>query len=239
MPPASLRTICLDRTYEQLRERFWKSCTPNPFSNLPTVLVDGLMKLTQSHDEDDPPEISDVILLLTSGRLTCLNLCPFDLEVEIDLILRKKNGRGCSSSQNLCSLSEDLVYKMISWNPHLKELHLKIRPNIEVFRKCRKLRILRFYNQLEKFPFHNLRKFHSDFPIDLSVLSCLRDLEVLYVPDMDTDTIVKVLDISPKIISLGLVDSLDAMEEIFLRPLTESSLNFDADSHFQLRRCVW
>ncbi|GBO30270.1 hypothetical protein AVEN_198883-1 [Araneus ventricosus] len=238
MPSASLRIICLDRICNQLRERFWKSCTPNPFSDLPTVLVDELMELAQSHHEGGPSKLSDVMLLLKSGRLTCLNLCPFDLEKEFDLSL-KKIGRGCSSPRILRSLSEDMICSIISLNPLLEEVHLNIRTDFEVFRKCHNLRIMRFYNRPKIFPFDFFSCYNHAMPIDLSVLSSLRDLEVLFVPGMDTYTIVKVLGICPKLISLGFVDSLDAMEEIFNRLLIESSLNFDVDSHFQLRRCVW
>ncbi|GBO32925.1 hypothetical protein AVEN_209696-1 [Araneus ventricosus] len=159
----------------------WKSCTPNPFSDLPTVLVDELMKLTLSYDDGGPSKISDVMLLLISGRLTCLNLCPFDLENEFDLSL-KKIGRGCSSPRILRSLTEDMICSIISLNPLLEEVHLKIRTDFEVFRKCQKLRILRFYNRPKIFPFDFFSCYnHADIPIDLSVLSSLRDLETIFV----------------------------------------------------------
>ncbi|GBL99937.1 hypothetical protein AVEN_19428-1 [Araneus ventricosus] len=44
------------------------------------------------------PKIGDVILLLTSGRLTLLDLCPFYPEEEKDLIVKAKHtraGSGC------------------------------------------------------------------------------------------------------------------------------------------------
>ncbi|GBO00277.1 hypothetical protein AVEN_37785-1 [Araneus ventricosus] len=178
MSLAPLLKICLDRICSQLKEGMWKSCTTNPFSDLPTVLVEELMELTQSHDEHDPPKFFDVMLLLTSGRLTRLNLCPFDLEKELDSSL-KKFGRGCSSPLVLRSLYDDMIRGIMSSNPLLEEVHLKIQSNFEVFRNCQKLRILRIYNRPKIFPVDLIGLFHANFPIDLSVLSTLTDLEVL------------------------------------------------------------
>ncbi|GBL88162.1 hypothetical protein AVEN_117762-1 [Araneus ventricosus] len=103
-------------------------------------------------------------------------------------------------------------------------MHLDIYPGFDVIRKCQNLRILRLY-------------FLSK--IDLSVLAYLRNLEVLHVPYMDTDVIADVLDICPNLISIGLNDSLDSMEEIVQRRLENSFFDIDDDSQLKLRRCVW
>ncbi|GBN70205.1 hypothetical protein AVEN_231705-1 [Araneus ventricosus] len=197
----------------------WKPCIQNPFSELLTRAVDDLMELTESHGEDRP-KISDVILLLTSGRLTRLDLFPFDLEAEKELIVRTLQTVGSNYLLNLDSYIKKpviiyLVRKIISWNPHIEELHLDIHPGFDIIRKCQKLRILRLYSSKYVFGCNFLS-------IHLSVLSSLRNLEVLHNPHMDAEMIANVLEICPKLISIGLSDSLDSLEEIAKRRLKNS-----------------
>ncbi|GBN14409.1 hypothetical protein AVEN_192144-1 [Araneus ventricosus] len=234
MSLASLYTICLDRIFGFLKEGMWKSCTPNPFSDLPTKAVNELMDL--SDNKKEIPEIDDVLLLLTSGRLTRLDLCPFNLEIEQDLIVSETEKIGSICLRNPASNSEELIFRfvrnIISWNPYIQEFHSEVHPGFDVFLKCPNLRILKIYDSFEEFPVNNA-------PIDLSVLSSLRNLEVLHVFDMDTNTIANVLETCPKLISIGLNDSLDSLEEIAQRRQKNSFLNRDVNRHFQMRRCVW
>ncbi|GBN92885.1 hypothetical protein AVEN_270745-1 [Araneus ventricosus] len=210
----------------------WKSYTPNPFSELPTKAVNELMDL--SNDKKEFPEIG--FLLLTSGRLTRLDLCPFNLEIEQDLIVSAIQKTRSICLRNLSSNSEELIFhfvrNIISGNPYLQEFHSRVHPGADVFLKCSNLRILKIYDPCEEFPV-------SNSPLDLSVSSSLRNLEVLHVFDMDTDTIANVLETCPKLISIGLSDSLDSLEETAQRRQKNSLLNLDVNRHFQLRRCVW
>ncbi|GBL99941.1 hypothetical protein AVEN_19430-1 [Araneus ventricosus] len=238
MALASLHSICLHRIYGFLKEGMWKFCLTNPFSELPAQDVNKLMEMTHLHQHEDPPNIGDVILLLTSGRLTRLDLCPFYPEEEQDLIVKAKQTRaGSIFLPNCASYSKELfifhlVRNITSVNPYLEEFHSYIHPGFDVLRNCQNLRILTIYPSYGKLSLDH-------FPVNLSALSSLRKLEVLHLSNMDTDTIANVLEICPKLISIGLDDSLDSMEEIHQRRLKNSSLNFDVGSHFQLRRCVW
>ncbi|GBN06885.1 hypothetical protein AVEN_33981-2 [Araneus ventricosus] len=216
---SSLYMICLDRIYGFLKEGMWKSCISNPFSDLPTKAVNELMDI--SDDEKDYSKIGDVLLLLTSGRLTRLDLRPFDPKAEQDLIVSaiQKTVRICL--RNLASNSEELIFhfvrNIITWNPYLEEFHSEVHPGFEVFLKCPNLRVLKIYDSFEEFPVNKA-------PIDLSVLSSLRNLEVLHVFNMDTDTIASVLESCPKLISIGLNDSLNSLEEIAQRRQKNSLL---------------
>ncbi|GBN14404.1 hypothetical protein AVEN_192139-1 [Araneus ventricosus] len=234
MSLASLYTICLDRIYGFLKEGMWKSCIRNPFSDLPTEAVNELMDL--SDDKKGYSKIGDVLLLLTSGRLTRLDLCPFNLEIEQDSIVSEIEETGRICLRNLASNSEEIIFhfvrNIISWNPYLQEFHSRVHPGSDVFLKCPNLRILKIYDPCEEFPV-------SNSPLDFSVLSSLRNLELLHVYDMDTNTIANVLETCPKLISIGLNDSLDSLEEIAQRRQKNSLLKLDVDRHFQLRRCVW
>ncbi|GBN06884.1 hypothetical protein AVEN_33981-1 [Araneus ventricosus] len=169
---SSLYMICLDRIYGFLKEGMWKSCISNPFSDLPTKAVNELMDI--SDDEKDYSKIGDVLLLLTSGRLTRLDLRPFDPKAEQDLIVSaiQKTVRICL--RNLASNSEELIFhfvrNIITWNPYLEEFHSEVHPGFEVFLKCPNLRVLKIYDSFEEFPVNKA-------PIDLSVLSSLRNLE--------------------------------------------------------------
>ncbi|GBN70204.1 hypothetical protein AVEN_231704-1 [Araneus ventricosus] len=231
---SSLYMICLDRIYEFLKEGMWKSCIPNPFSDLPTKAVNELMDL--SDDDEDYSKIGDVLLLLTSGRLTRLDLCPFNPKAEQDLIVSAIQKTGSICLRNFPLNSEELIFhfvrNIISWNPYLQEFHSRVHPVSYVFLKCPNLRILKIYDPCEEFPV-------SNSPLDLSVLSSLRNLEVLHVFDMDTDTIANVLETCPKLISIGLNDCLDSLEEIAQCRQNNFLLNLDVNRHFQLRRCVW
>ncbi|GBM08191.1 hypothetical protein AVEN_133014-1 [Araneus ventricosus] len=236
MPLASLYRICLHRIYSFLKEEMWKLCIPNPFSELPTQAVDNLMKLILSHEEH--PKIGDVILLLTSGRLTRLELCAFVPDEEEDLIVRAIDTRSSTSFENLSSHSKKLlmiylVRNILSWNPYAEELHLDIDPGLDVIRNYQNLRVLRLYNGSWKVCGDKI------FSVDLSVLSSLRNLEVLQVPFMDTDVMTSVLLICPKLISIGLNDSLDSLEVIAQRLMKNSLVNIEGGNQFQLRRCVW
>ncbi|GBO29433.1 hypothetical protein AVEN_257427-1 [Araneus ventricosus] len=234
MSLASLYMICLDRIYGFLKEGMWKSCIPNPFSDLPTEAVNDLMDI--SDDKNDYTKIGDVLLLLTSGRLTRLDIRPFDPKAERDLIVSAIQKTGSICLRNLAPNSEEYIFhfvrNIIFWNPYLEEFHSEVHPGSDVFLKCPNLRVLKIYDSFKEFPVNNA-------PIDLSVLSFLRNLEILHVFNMDTDTIANVLETCPKLISIGLSDSLDSLEEIAQRRQKNSLLNLDIDRHFQLRRCVW
>ncbi|GBN14403.1 hypothetical protein AVEN_192138-1, partial [Araneus ventricosus] len=119
---SSLYTICLDRIYGLLKEGMWKSCIPNPFSDLPTKVVNELMDI--SDDKKDYSKIGDVLVLLTSGRLTRLDRCPFNPKAEQDLIVSAIQKTGSICLRNLAPNPEELIFhfvrNIISWNPYLE-----------------------------------------------------------------------------------------------------------------------
>ncbi|GBM54643.1 hypothetical protein AVEN_214617-1 [Araneus ventricosus] len=240
MSLASLHTICLHRIYGLLKEGTWKFCITNPFSEFPTQDVNKLIEMTLLYlGEEDFPKIGDIILLLISGRLIRLDLDPFRPEREQDLIPKVTQTRAsCISMRKFASHSKDLfifhlVRNITSGNPYLEEFHSPFHPGFDVFRNNQNLRILKLYDSCST----ALRI--ANFPVDFSVLSSLRNLEVLHLPYMDTETIANILEICPKLISIGVTDSLDTMAEIHQRRLQNPSLNCAVGAHFQLRRCVW
>ncbi|GBN45770.1 hypothetical protein AVEN_104005-1 [Araneus ventricosus] len=236
MSLATLHCICLDRIYGYLKKGSWKFCTTNPFSKLPSHDVNRLAQITLLNDSEDPPKFGDFSPILTSGRLTQLDLRPFYPDAEYDFIVKAIQKGHIISLQNRASKAEKVIFHLvrnaISWNPYLEELHLGIDPGFDVIRKCQNLRILRMYCSFSSLLDKNV-------PIDLSALSSLRNLEVLYIPDMDIETIANVLETCPKLISIGLNDSLDSLEEIAQRRQKNSLSGFDVGGHFQLRRCAW
>ncbi|XP_055925405.1 uncharacterized protein LOC129957208 [Argiope bruennichi] len=237
MPMPSLYNICLQRVYDLLKTEMWKTCPSNPFSYLPNHMVDDLMTITQAHFKIDPPTVADMFLPLTSGKITLLDLTPFNLTRERDVCVNVMRANSFMSVQVLIWYSQDsssmsLVQVFICLCPNLEEFYSILRPNFKIFRMCEKLRILKFC------PTRGMLR--SDcalgFPVDYNELSSMKNLEVLYLPNASASRVAKVLQHCPQLISLGLVDSLDGLVKIH-----EDRLEKDLGhlGHFRLRRCVW
>ncbi|GBM69451.1 hypothetical protein AVEN_140892-1 [Araneus ventricosus] len=235
MPLPSLYSICLQRIYGMLMSGTWKTCSTNPFSNLPSHFVDDLLALTRSHSKfKNPPTLADMFLLLTSGKVTRLDLTPFNLQMERNTCAHILRENCFMSVRVLTWLLEDnrsmaLAQVFIYFCPNLEEFHSQLRPNLRVFRMCEKLRIIKFCPTPEML--------YSDavlgYGVDYQELSFLRNLEVFYLPNSTKARVAKILQHCPQLISLGLVDSLDGLEK-FHTDFSEENLG-----HLKLRRCVW
>ncbi|GBN44014.1 hypothetical protein AVEN_197597-1 [Araneus ventricosus] len=241
MAAQSLYEICLLRTVSLMKTGTWKTCSTNPFSNVPSGIIDDLM-LCLTKRRVNLGEIylrrvrlSDFSLLLTSGKLTHLRLNPFEFKKEYDLFLKIMRTNCCKEVRILTLYlpanvaSNPLMETLISLCPKLEEFNSNIiLPNFEVLKNCEGLRILRFRRSFDSH--------HSS--ADCSALALLGNLEFVSFVDMDSDIAFKVLQHCKKLISIGNNDSLNALKKIYDLKKYSSSTT-DICDHFQLRKCVW
>ncbi|GBN01364.1 hypothetical protein AVEN_227734-1 [Araneus ventricosus] len=115
MLPSSLYRICIQRICDLLKGGTWKNCATNPvwlskspFSDLPSEIVDDLMKFAQSRNFGP----ADVFLLLTSGKLTRLDLAPSRLQTDCVIIQTVIHSKGYKSLRILTRHhSNERIYK--------------------------------------------------------------------------------------------------------------------------------
>ncbi|CAL1298033.1 unnamed protein product, partial [Larinioides sclopetarius] len=90
-----LYKLCLQRTVFLMRTERWITFSSNPFSNLPSVVIDDLMVCLTSRRfrrgeinfRIVKKRLGEYFLLLTSGKLTHLCLKPFELRQEYEIFL--------------------------------------------------------------------------------------------------------------------------------------------------------
>ncbi|GBM59512.1 hypothetical protein AVEN_70485-1 [Araneus ventricosus] len=232
-----LYKTCLEKTSHLIKTGMWATCSPNPFSDLPSRIVDDVMENTTAGCK----EVSSLLLLVESGKLTRLSIVfPLALEKEYDLFQKTMRTNCCKALRSLTLYlshnpsSINLIETLISLCPNLEEFASNIFPNFEVFKNCKELRIIRF----DMFAgAHDLQS----LPVDYSALTSIRNLEViLSIPDMTSDMVAKALESCPQLVSLGYVDSLGGLKKIRESYLNKySSSRKDICGHFQLRGCAW
>ncbi|GIX66967.1 hypothetical protein CEXT_753291 [Caerostris extrusa] len=82
MPVPTLYDTCIRKTIILFRSGVWNESKENPFSSLPSTIVDHLVKLTLSLKFRDLPNHKSLYLLLGSHRLNRLDLSCFRLYKE-------------------------------------------------------------------------------------------------------------------------------------------------------------
>ncbi|KAF8788879.1 hypothetical protein HNY73_006873 [Argiope bruennichi] len=230
MPEISLYKICLERVYDLVKAGTWKSCTVNPFLNLPNGIIDDLMAPT----DYDETKVSEVFQLLTSGSLTRLHLSGIKVQEEKRLFLEVIEKNCCKSLRFLSWYSSErknipLIEALVLSCPKLEEFRSKISLNFNVFRNCKELRVLKFYATLQMF-----------CPQDLEVLSSLKNLQVFFSFDSSGDIIATILKCCPQLISLGRSDSLNGLEMIHAQAVSQCDIDdIEIPDRFHLKRCLW
>ncbi|GBM75792.1 hypothetical protein AVEN_77160-1 [Araneus ventricosus] len=238
----SLYRICLQKIAYLLRINYWDSWPENPFSCLPTTVVEELVGfVTYRRRLTNEIELIDTLRpLLTSGQIKHLDVFHWNSKTMHDYIMILLTEEFC---KNLVTISipyypdNDFKIKSIILTcSNLVQVHLPVFIELDIFESCPHLRSLRFHSWREA----TIRYFCSEI---IEFPNTIRNLEVFSVSDnglidpfiscdMKNKIISRLLANCSKLISVGFCDSTDAFQHI-------DGTDDNPSCPLQLRRCVW
>ncbi|GIY43765.1 uncharacterized protein CDAR_523031 [Caerostris darwini] len=241
MTPLSLEEICLQKVAFLLRSGYWRKYHVNPFTFLPSTVLDELTSKLLS-DKANPIqcclESAPLQPLLTSSRLQHLDLSYFPYVEHFCMFLNLLSV-GCQNLQSLSlpenfSINDSEQLELLLLSCHkLEYLHSPTFFNLDALKNCANLKCLRFH-----FP----ARFLVDYFCHEGVgsLQYLQSLKVFalcgyYDFSCDYKAIAVILKCCPKIISVGYIDSIMAIQCI-------QNLQHQRNMppiQFQLRKCFW
>ncbi|KAF8788880.1 hypothetical protein HNY73_006874 [Argiope bruennichi] len=234
MSELSFYQVCLKAVARHTKAGIWNSCPVNPFLSLPSKIIDDVME----SGKRDFRRISEIFLPLTSGSLTRLDFCGYNLEGERDLFqeIIERNGFKSLRHLSLCSLRPEtmpLINAAIRSCSKLEEVHSWQFLDFDIFRNCKELRVLKFHVSFR-------RILNADGSLDLSSLSSLRNLQVFDSFESNGDAVAAVLQYCPYLISVGCNDSLNTLEKIHagFEQKYETD-NTTKSAQLQLKMCLW
>ncbi|CAL1292076.1 unnamed protein product [Larinioides sclopetarius] len=236
MQPSSLYNTCFQKTLDLLKTGLWNSFNTNPFSFLPSTIINDLTKFALSLPFRERPRIAELLLLITSGRLTELDLIHHDLELDPNIFLRMISKDAC---KNLKSFGMPVYFRDADSFPveavlrlctNLEEVHSALLFDLNSLENCSQLRNLRFHLPMNQISDISFRKMASS-------ANSLKNLEIfaLCIADdsfLSSKFVAKILLSFPNLISVGLVDSSLPLKFIYK---TKNSIPL----HLRLRRCFW
>ncbi|KAF8788835.1 uncharacterized protein LOC129957363 [Argiope bruennichi] len=235
--PPTLYTICFQKTLSILRTGLWNRYDTNPFSYLPSTIVNDLTKFALSQPFHERPKITELWYLITSGRLTELDLIHHDLESDSNMFLKMmsenvcKNLRSFSIPACLRDADGSLVEIVLRFCTNLEEVHSALQFDLDILENCHQLRNLRFHLPMNQIADNSLRK----VMLSSHALKTLEAFAVCAGEDsfQSSKFVAKVLLGFPNLISVGLADSSLPLKLILKTQRNSFSL------HFKLRRCFW
>ncbi|GIY78424.1 uncharacterized protein CDAR_272001 [Caerostris darwini] len=233
----TLHEICLDRILELIQERYWDDKKENPFSCLPTRVVEHLVEVCGASKRFW--KFSYFRLLLSSGKLQELRLCfPVFFTDTCKLLPQMLTEEGCRNikilelDKNFQNDESAWLERLIEKLPFLESLVIRTFFNPTALKNCKRLkRVEVIYRMI-------LKGTHY-FRIEaVDTLSCLEDLEEFDVFRFNKSTsylqhVVKLLENHPKLISLGCTDSSRAAHHIHMDSRGSKPLQYG------LRKCSW
>ncbi|GIY93539.1 uncharacterized protein CEXT_372301 [Caerostris extrusa] len=238
MPPISLYETCLHRIIEMIKVEHWSGEKENPFSRLPSRIVELLVEVCGTSQEFK--KFSYFRMLLSSGKLRKLKLCfPVFFTEKFMVLPQMLTEKGCikltvleldrNFQNNDCEWLENLLQNL----PFLESLSVRTIFNPLALKNCRRLKSLEviqiFWNQKE------LSKFLSEAADTLSHLEDLEEFDVLQCTTKGTNflKVVKLLNNHPKLASLRFTDSSRAAHHI------DENHTIKARPEYGLRKCSW
>ncbi|CAL1292068.1 unnamed protein product, partial [Larinioides sclopetarius] len=232
----TLQQKCLERVCMLLKKGSWNGCAKNPFSSLPVKTADTLMEFLLSVPTF--MRTRDMRLVLQSGQLSKLDLSTLLLDEENNLLLKWMTEDVCNNLRilsvlhPLCGESGVSVVTGILQRCHyLEEFHSKLVIDLSALRNCHQLKKLRLHLQV---PFNNVTE-----DLYLKIVDFFRskpNLEEFAFCNIKDDSSAykaraEILVNCPKLVSVGFVDSLEALHHI--RKIRGAYMKFN------LKRCLW
>ncbi|GBN12666.1 hypothetical protein AVEN_47083-1 [Araneus ventricosus] len=247
MSDLSLYKSCLRKVAIFLRDGIYKSCHENPFSFMPSNIVNDLMSTALVEHGLNGWRVGDLEQLLTSGRLRELRINGQDVNTDRSQIISEVLyflKSGCQELEVL-HLSGLIHYQVENTKPpkpevsealgsllrnapNLKDIHCCFGFDLKALRNCKKLRSVRLHYCPQQPLYNFLAKENGNFEPHkyLEFLTVCR-IRVL----IPSDEIVVILRHCPELTSLGYIESSRALSQIHRMSVSPSE--------FKLRQCYW
>ncbi|GIY58713.1 uncharacterized protein CDAR_504061 [Caerostris darwini] len=236
--PNSLYQLCLEETAFLLLGKYWNRENTNPFSQINCYIVNDLFKFLVLNMEIDKP--SPLKLLLKSGQLQNLYLegCDFtqkQWKSVMKILLEERdscrNITYIAVPKSFQNAENDSLERLIEKCPLLEILVVSTFFNLSALKNCVRLKYVKNY-------FSDIREygyFHNEHVDTLANLQNLEKFDIFHCRNSATyyKLIAEMLQIHPKLMSLGNTDSSCAADHIY------TTCRRGTVPRFGLKECFW
>ncbi|GIY55491.1 uncharacterized protein CEXT_33811 [Caerostris extrusa] len=232
----SLYDKCMMRTLANFKEGFWRGNRANPFVLVPSDIVDDLVRIRDDLCPGLRPSIAQMHLLFSSGRLTIFDLmrlfgdCIFPLSTEV---VRLMTPDVCRNLRDITIpfLYTEVIPKLLEC-PNLEVLRTQNVFRLRLLKNCPNLCIIRIHDKhavkLLKCPWN-----FEDLPFFGKSLEIF-DVFRMITPNKKLNKVLaRIFLNSPKLISLGLIDTSLALHSI------HELYGTNDPPQFVLKRAFW
>ncbi|GIY49207.1 uncharacterized protein CDAR_523781 [Caerostris darwini] len=234
MHPISLYETCLDRIIELIKVEHWKEERENPFSPLPSKIVELLVDVCGTSQKIT--EFSSFRILLSSGKLRILKLCfPVSFTDTCVVLPQMLTEKGCIKitvlelDRNFQNDKSEWLENLLQKLPLLESLSVQTLFHPRALKDCKRLKSVKVINIFE------YSNFLSEAADTLSHMEDLEEFDILqYITENSSFLkVVKMLDNHPKLASLRFTDSSRAALHI------DANRTGDELPKYGLRKCSW
>ncbi|GIY50322.1 uncharacterized protein CDAR_180071 [Caerostris darwini] len=238
MAPISLYEFCLDRIIELIKADHWSEETENPFSRLPSRIVELLVEVCGTSQKFS--EFSYFRMLLSSGKLRKLKLCfPVIFTDKCMVLPQMLTEKGCLNinvlelDRNFNNDESEWLESLLEKLPLLESLSVRTIFNPQALKNCRGLKSVKIIQTL-----WDTKKSDNFLSEAADTLSHLKDLEEFDVFQRRTKffdflQVIKLLNNHPKLASLRFTDSSRAAHIIYVNNTVKTLPKYG------LRKCSW
>ncbi|GIX88010.1 uncharacterized protein CEXT_5661 [Caerostris extrusa] len=235
MAPISLYETCLDRIIELIKVEHWSGEKENPFSRLPSRIVELLVEGFGTSQKIR--KFSYFRMLLSSGKLRILKLCFSVTFIDTCVVLPQMlTEKGCIKLTELeldrnfqnddCEWLENLLQNLL----FLESISVRTLFNPQALRNCKRLKKVKI---IPMFFITEKSDFLSEAADTLSHLEYLEEFDIFKYTEKGLNflKVVKLLNNHDKLTSLRFTDSSRAAHHI--------KANNTGNTKYGLRKCSW
>ncbi|GIY51436.1 hypothetical protein CDAR_377731 [Caerostris darwini] len=219
MPPISLYETCLDRIIELIKVKHWSEERENPFSRLPSKIVELLVEVCGTSQK--LREFSSFRMLLSSGKLRILKICFPVFFTDICIVLpHMLTEKGCMKitvlelDRNFHNDESEWLENLLQNLLFLERWSVRTNFNPQALKNCKWLKSVEIiqisWNLKES------RDFLSEAADTLSHLEDLEEFDIFQCRPESSNflKVVKMLDNHSNLASLRFTDSSLAAHHI-------------------------
>ncbi|GIY09185.1 uncharacterized protein CEXT_451241 [Caerostris extrusa] len=234
MPPISLYETCLDRIIELIKVEHWREEKDNPFSRLPSKIVELLVEVCGTSQKIR--KFSYFRMLLSSGKLRQLKICFPVIFIDTCMVLPQMlTEKGCMNitvlelDRNFKNYRSEWLEKLLQKLPLLESLSVQTLFNPLALKDCKRLKSVKVIR------IFNYDNFLSEAVDTLSHMEDLEEFDILlYTTESSIFlNVVKMLKNHKKLTSLRFTDSSRAAHHIM------TNNTGDELPKYGLRKCSW